>query len=540
MRRVATLVARAASPEEIFSAVAEEVGNVLPPADFTMVSRYNPDGTAEIVGAWSRTGAPALIGLRTPLGGRNAYTLVHERSAPARVDHLTADRSAGTVRARALGVRSSAGAPISVEGRLWGVVIVAATHEAVLPAGIEFQLAGFTELVGIAIASAQARVELRDYASEQAALRRVAVLVARAAPPEEVFAAVTAEIGQVLGADFTGMSRYDGGGMATEIGVWAKDGLVPSIAVGDRLTLGGQNLTTQVFQTGQPARMDSYGGAAGAFADAARGSGFRSGVGVPISVAGRVWGVVSVGVGREAPLPAGTEAKLAAFTELVATAIANAEAQAELRASRARIVATADETRRRIERDLHDGAQQQLVSLALQLGAVQAGLPPGLGTLDAELGRVAAGLRSTLDELREYARGIHPPVLATGGLGAALKLLARRSTIPVELDVRTHGRLPERVEVTAYFVVSEALANAAKHANATAVRVAVEAAGGVVRLSVSDDGIGGADQARGSGLVGLTDRVAAAGGSLIVQSPPGQGTCLQVELPADGGRLERP
>ena len=214
-----------------------------------------------------------------------------------------------------------------------------------------------------------------------------------------------------------------------------------------------------------------------------------------------------------------------------AAAIANARAQAELTASRARIAATADETRRRIERDLHDGAQQRLVSLVLQLRAAQAAVPAELGELRAELDRVAAGLTSALEELREYARGIHPAILAERGLGPALRALARRSSVPVELDVRTKARLPERVELTAYYAVSEALANAVKHANASAVHVAVDVVGGVVRVLVSDDGVGGADPARGSGLVGLKDRVEAAGGTLIVQSCPGEGTRLVVELP---------
>jgi signal transduction histidine kinase len=214
-----------------------------------------------------------------------------------------------------------------------------------------------------------------------------------------------------------------------------------------------------------------------------------------------------------------------------AAAIANAKAQAELTASRARIVATADETRRRIERDLHDGVQQRLVSLALQLRAAQAAVPPELEELQAELGRVAAGLIGTQQELREYVRGIHPAILATGGLGPALKTLARRSPIPVELDMKTTARLPERIEVTAYYTVSEALANAAKHSSASAVHVAVEAADGVVRLLVRDDGVGGADPALGSGLLGLKDRIEATGGTMSVHSRSGEGTRLVVGLP---------
>ena len=262
----------------------------------------------------------------------------------------------------------------------------------------------------------------------------------------------------------------------------------------------------------------------------------RSAAGAPIRVAGRLWGVMLIASAGSEALPAGAEHRLAEFTELLAaTAIANAEAHAALMASRARIIAAADETRRRIERDLHDGAQQRLVSLALRLRVAQAAVPAGLGDLDAELGRVAAGLTSVLDELRDYARGIHPAILAHGGLAPALRGLARRSAVPVQLDVRLKGRLPERVEVTAYYVVSEALTNAAKYANASAVRVAVHTVGGIVRVCVSDDGDGGADPARGSGLTGLMDRVAAIGGRLLLGSQPDAGTCLLADLPAEAG-----
>jgi len=236
------------------------------------------------------------------------------------------------------------------------------------------------------------------------------------------------------------------------------------------------------------------------------------------------------------PLPPDTEGRLAGFSELVATAIANAQAHAELTASRARIVATADQTRRRIERDLHDGAQQRLVTLALQLREAQAEVPPQLDRLNAELDRVAIGLSSTLDELREFARGIHPVILAKEGLTPALQTLARRSSIRVKLDMRTPERLPDHVEIAAYYVISEALANAAKHARASVVHVQVEATGGVLRLDVRDDGVGGADPARGSGLIGLRDRVEAVGGAFRVKSRHGEGTHLLIELPV---RLSR-
>jgi signal transduction histidine kinase len=233
------------------------------------------------------------------------------------------------------------------------------------------------------------------------------------------------------------------------------------------------------------------------------------------------------------PLPAGTEARLAGFTELAGTAIANAEAQNALTASRARVVATADATRRRIERNLHDGAQQHLVSVALDLRAAQAAAPPGAGELARELDRTAARLDDVLDELREIAHGLHPAILAESGLQPALKTLARRSAVPVDLDIRVKGRLPEPVETAAYYTISEALTNTAKHARATSAQIELNERDGVLHVRVRDDGRGGADFSHGSGLVGLKDRAEALGGHLHVHSPPRAGTTLDITLPLD-------
>jgi signal transduction histidine kinase len=526
LRRVATLVARGEPPRKVFAAVAEEVGRLLP-ADLTLIGRFEGDVVSGMAG-WSSSGEPVPLAERVSLGGRNVTEMIFTTGRPARMDSY-AD-SSGAVAADALGrgISSSVGAPINVEGRVWGAMVAASTQGRRLPPNTEDRLADFTELVATALGNAEARAELRQVADEQAALRRVATLVARGASSSVLFGAVAEEISLLLPADATILSRYDPGECLTRVGVWSRPGI--RLPGGARSKLGGRNVSTLVFETAQSARIDNYGEDAGE-ATAWVAAGLRSSIGVPISVEGRLWGVVVAAAMTGDPLPADTEARLAAFTELVATAIANAQAQAELTASRARIVATADETRRRIERDLHDGAQQRLVSLALQVRAAQTEVPPELGKLRAELDRVAAGLTSTLDELREYARGIHPAILAEGGLARALKAIARRSSIPVSLDVRAVGRLPERVEVTAYYVVSEALANAAKHAEATTVHIDVEETGEVIRLAVRDDGIGGADPARGSGLVGLKDRVAAIGGMLTVRSRPGEGTTLIAELP---------
>ncbi|GAA3056438.1 hypothetical protein GCM10010464_21500 [Pseudonocardia yunnanensis] len=382
--------------------------------------------------------------------------------------------------------------------------------------------------------------DVDGFGEEQAALRRVATLVAQGAAPEEVFAAVTAEVGRVLHADFTSTVRYDPDGAATILGVWRGTAAASPIPVGTRFNLGGRNLTTLVFTTGRPARIDDYATASGEGGELARAWNFSASVAVPVIVEGRLWGLMSVSSARAQPLPADTEARLAGFTELVATALANAESQAQLTASRARIVAAADQARRRIERDLHDGAQQRLVTLAMELQLARTALPPEAAELAAQLDELAAEATSTLDELRELARGIHPALLVEGGLPPALKALARRCTTPVRLDVRADRRLPEPIEIAAYYLVAEALTNAAKHAHASAIHVQVDtaAADGVdaLRVCVRDNGRGGADLSGGSGLVGLQDRVEALGGRLSVQSVSGAGTAVQAELPLGPAR----
>jgi signal transduction histidine kinase len=528
LRQVATLVARGPAPEEVFAAVTAVAGRVLG-TDHTSMIRYDQDGAGTLVGAWTSTGAPGpiAVGHRVPLGGRNLATLVFETGRPARIDDYADTSGAAAEVAQAWGIRAAVGVPIKVDGRLWGVMSAVSTSEQPRPADDEARLAGFTELVATAIADAQARVELRGFAEEQAALRRVATLVARPARPEEVFAAVSEEVGRLLDADLTAMGRFELDGLVTGVGVWsARRG---DREPGVRTTVGGRNVTTLVFETGRPARIDNYADTSGPVVEVVRQWGLRSSVGVPISVDGRLWGVMVVSSTRE-PLPGDTEARLAAFTELVATAIANAESQAQLTASRARIVAAADDARRRIERDLHDGAQQRLVSLALQLQAARDAVPPEARELAAQLDDMTAEATSALDELRELARGIHPAILAEGGLPLALKALARRCTIPVELDVRADRRLPEPVEIAAYYLVAEALTNAVKHANASTVHVEVDT-GDVLRVRVRDDGRGGARVSDGSGLVGLGDRVEALGGRLWVHSARDAGTTVHAELP---------
>jgi signal transduction histidine kinase len=375
------------------------------------------------------------------------------------------------------------------------------------------------------------RDELSRRADEQAALRRVATLVARGVPPVEVFAAVAEEVGRLFGTDLAHIVRYEPDETVTVVAGWSREG--DQLPVGSRYPIQGDSLSALVLQTGRPARIDDYPDGPGPTAAIVRQLGIRSSVGCPITVAGRLWGATSVTSKRPEPLPPGTEARIAEFTELVATAIANAESQAELAASRARIVTSADQTRRRIERDLHDGIQQRLVSLGLDLRATQAGVPAEPPELRTQLAQLADGLGGALSELQELSRGIHPAILSQGGLGPALKVLARRSALPVDLDVDLHGRLSAPVEVAAYYVVAEALTNAAKHANATVAHIDVQVGDGRLHVSVADDGAGGADPSRGSGLVGLSDRVQALGGTISVHSPIGEGTTLVIDLPVE-------
>jgi len=358
-------------------------------------------------------------------------------------------------------------------------------------------------------------------AEEQGALRRVATLVAQETSREQLDALISAEVGRLLAADLAVMRHYQDDGSTRLMGQWAKS--APLLATGCPPAV--ERVTELIAQTSAPQRVESQ------LPDTTTGDNtLCSAAGAPITVEGRLWGAMIVASGAHA-LPPNAVARLADFTALVAIAIANAKNRAELAASRERVVVAADQTRRRIERDLHDGAQQQLVALAIDLQAMQEVVPSELPQLRADLGQVAQGLVSTLDELREIARGIHPAILVQGGLGPALRTLARRCPIPVELELDVPSRLAEPVEVATYYVVAEALTNAAKHAEASLVRVIGAARDGVLHVCVQDDGVGGASTARGSGLVGIIDRVEALGGMLVLHSPYGAGTSVELTLP---------
>jgi signal transduction histidine kinase len=378
---------------------------------------------------------------------------------------------------------------------------------------------------------ARAQAELTWLAEEQAALRRVATLVAGLAASDEIFAAVAEEVALLFQADRGTVCRYEADESMTVVSYWSEE--ASRLPVGTRVGLEGASVAADVKRSGSPGRVAGYEGLSGPVIELVvqtLGEMPFSTVGAPIVVDGRVWGVILASSTKAEPFPDDTESRIMGFAELVAAAISNAVGREQLAASRARIVATADETRRRIERNLHDGLQQRLVTLGLELQSVKEAAPTRQVLL-AELARIQAELGATLDEVREISRGIHPAILSDGGLAPALRTLARRSAIPVELEVSMNGRLPEPVEVTAYYVVSEALTNTAKHAHASVVRIAVERRNGTLHLSVRDDGAGGADAGRGSGLTGLRDRVEAIGGTLVVESPVGAGTSLLVALP---------
>ena len=381
-------------------------------------------------------------------------------------------------------------------------------------------------VVGLTLENARLQLALHARLDEQQALRRIATVVARQHGPEEVLALVTREVAHHLAADAAMTARYDGPGLATVVADWSAPG-VNHFPVGRQIVIGGPTALAQVQATLRPARVNTYEGMPGDYPAELRRLGMRASVAAPILVDGQLWGAVAAGsVG--APFTRDTEARLGAFAELVAQAIANVDARIKLDASRARIVEAADEARRKIERDLHDGAQQRLVALALSLGVVARTADPATATAV----RACTGeLQAALAELRELARGIHPVVLTERGLEAALGELAARSPVPVQIDAELPTRLPRSQEAALYFVAAEALTNIAKYARARAARVTVQVRAGWAQIAISDDGVGGAAGSAGSGLRGLADRLEALGGRLTVESAQGAGTTVHAAVP---------
>jgi signal transduction histidine kinase len=371
---------------------------------------------------------------------------------------------------------------------------------------------------------------LEGLVREHAALRRVATFVAQAPSPSEVFAVVTREAGTLLGAQRSTLLRVESPEWAVVVAGWS-DGTAPPVPVGHRGALDGRGIVGQMLGVARPVRIEDFDTVGGEVAALMRELGIRSGAGGPIILGGRVWGALTAVWPEGVAMPEGAEHRVAAFAELVSYAIENAETRDELAASRARLVEAADEARRRIERDLHDGAQQRLVATALELALLQRTLehrPEGAG---AVLARAREQLDCGLSELRDLARGIHPTVLTDRGLEAALDALLRAAPLRVNLRATVGGRLDTAIEAAAYFLVSEALTNAAKHAQADTISVDVARSGDSLVVTIADDGVGGVDPNQGSGLRGLVDRVHAVGGRLAVSSPPCKGTRVCARLP---------
>jgi signal transduction histidine kinase/CHASE3 domain sensor protein len=525
LRRVATLVAQAAAPEEVFAVTAAEIGGLLG-THATALARYEPDATATVLALETDVELGIRVGARLTLEGESAMGAVLRTGRAARQDSF--EQVTGTIadlvhRGR---LDSSVGAPIIVEGRLWGVVIV--SSRGVLPADTEQRLGDFGELLATTIANAESRAALARVSDQQAALRRVATLVAQAAAPAEVFTAVADELGRLLGADTAVIARVDDDAMTTVVACWGAG--ASEMPVQSRWRLAPPMVMAAVVETGHSARVDDDAQGSRAFGDAVPGLHVASAVATPVLVAGRLWGATIVATGRE-PLAADTEQRMADFTELVATAIANADGRTQLVASRARLLTAGDDARRRVVRDLHDGAQQRLVqtivTLKLARSATQDDGAPSAALVAEALDQAE---RANL-ELRELAHGILPAVLTRGGLRAGVNALVSRVPVPVAVAVDVDGeRLPTEIEASAYFIVAEALTNVAKHSRARSAHVTAWVQDNALHVDVRDDGVGGA-RPDGTGLLGLNDRVAALGGHLRVESAPGAGTLVAATLP---------
>jgi GAF domain-containing protein len=533
LRRVATLVAEGVPPVRVFSTLCQEANRLID-AQAGTIGRLEPDGKITVVAITGTAADESALGTRFEPAGLPVTAAVLQTGRSVRMDNYAEGASGVLVD---MGIRSGVGVPIVVEGALWGAIAMGTVRER-FPDDTEQRLEKFTQLAATAIADAESRAGLARLAEEQAALRRVATLVAEGVPPAKVFSTLCEEVNQLLDAQTSTIVRLEADGTVTVVA--SGGATTEELAVGTRSKPAPGMVVIPVLETGRPARKDDfdYEGSdhlpgVDRGLGVARALGIRSTVAVPIVVEGALWGVIIIGTVRKR-FADDTEQRLAEFTELAATAIANTESRSELTASRARIVAAADETRRRIERDLHDGTQQRLVSLGLALRAAEAKVPDELGEVRAELSSTASGLADAVEDLQEISRGIHPAILSRGGLAPALETLAGRAAVPVQLETRIRQRLPEPVEVAAYYVVSEALTNAAKHARASAVQVELMTEDSIVELAIRDDGVGGADPAKGSGLVGLRDRVEALGGTLEVASTPGLGTSLLARIPTNG------
>ena len=534
LRRVATLVAQEASPAEVFGKVAEEMATVLGDAECALW-RDEGDGTAAAVALWGDGISAAFrLGERVPIDGQGLAAVVIREGRPRRLDDVSAAPGDIADRGRALGLRAAIACPIVVRGHTWGALGAGRYTAGPFPPETETRVARFAELVATAVANADTRAEVKRLADEQAALRRVATLVARESPPADVFAAVAEEVAQLLRVEDTTIFRYEDDWTATVVADRGERD-VPS-PIGTRMSLEGESATALVRRTGRAARVDDFSSATGPLAEYTRDAGIGSTVGSPIVVDGRLWGAMIAATRTDEPMPADTESRIEQFTELVATAISNMQARSDnlqtrsdLAASRARLVTAGDEARRRVVQDLHDGAQQRLVHAIVMLKLAQRSFRDGDDKTGLLLGEALEQAERGNEELRELAHGILPAALTLGGLRAGVEAVVNRVDLPVAVDVPAE-RFPAETEASAYFIVAEALTNVVKHSKAESAEVRASIEDGRLHVEVRDDGIGGADP-DGHGLLGMTDRVTALGGRLIVESPAGGGTLVAATLP---------
>ena len=521
LRRVATLVATGPSEVDLVTAVTQEVARLFD-AHTANTLRWDGD-TIRVIGDWHEDDRPSLTGRVYDFGGDTITARVVEAGAPARVDSA-ADLKTDFARLRwaELGIEASIAAPVVVDGRVWGVISASrTTQDDPFPAGAEIRLGDFAALVAQAIANAEARREVTELAEEQAALRRVATLVAGGRRQPEVLEAAARQAGRLLGAHSVNYLRWEGvHDEVVVVGGWDSDG-EPLLIPDSHYHPGPDSATIRVLETG----LSTRGGEPSAEL------GERCGIAAPVIVDGRLLGTLTALRPRGEPFPVGSEVRLRSFADLVAQSIVNVRAQEEMRASAARIVRASDDARERLERNLHDGAQQRLVAVSISIRLALAKLPPEAEDARRLLASAGDELTHAIDELRELARGIHPALLTDRGLGPALEALASRCPLRVDVENEVEGRLPLAVEAAAYYIVSESLANVAKHADASAVEVRVSRDDGIARIEVVDDGVGGAELARGTGLRGLADRVEALDGRLHIVSPPNAGTRVWAEIP---------
>jgi signal transduction histidine kinase len=522
LRQVTMLVARGSSPERLFAVATEQVARLFDVPHVRLV-RYEPDGAVVVGGFTESDHGPLPIGSRWPQDSAGVIAAVRQTGRAARVDdyaHVSGEIAAV---ARRAGIRSAVASPIVVERRLWGAMVVFTPRHEPLPEDTEARLTDFTELVATAIVNAESQEARAVLTDEQAALRRVATLVAQGVPSDALFSSVCDEVEALAGAQASAVVRFETDGTVTVMGDHAA--LHP---VGARVKLDPDSVVAEVHRTGRAARFDTDDPAALGMPGVVRTERVRSVLASPIVVAGELWGAITT-VSRERAFAPGMERRLADFTELVATAISSLHARAELAASRARIAAAADDERRRVVRDLHDGAQQRLVHTVITLQLAEQALAKGIENAPPLVREALEHAEEAIAEVRELSHGILPAVLTHGGLPAGIDALASRAPVRVEVDVSV-GRLPAAIEATAYFVVAEALTNVAKHASAGHAEVVARIENGMLRVELRDDGVGGASSA-GTGLVGLADRLAVFDGRLEVDSPPGAGTRLTATIP---------